>query len=198
MSNPFIEPDHKSIPRDLDECRLIDRTSRELWKISSLVETWGVIILIAILILGTIFTVGAVVLMSDLVEGSGFATFICSAAIWGISGFIVYVFYHLISLAVRALAAIVQNTTISANVSLYEANKKTKIAAPSKPSFIHNTNDTPSPSAEKEGIADAEIVEKAPVSPSNPHDGEIICPGCGTKQRADRTVCWNCNQKFIK
>ena len=117
MSNPFIEPDHKSIPRDLDECRLIDRTSRELWKISSLVETWGVIILIAILILGTIFTVGAVVLMSDLVEGSGFATFICSAAIWGISGFIVYVFYHLISLAVRALAAIVQNTTISVHLS---------------------------------------------------------------------------------
>ena len=27
-------------------------------------------------------------------------------------------------------------------------------------------------------------------------DGEIICPACGTKQRGDRKVCWNCGVHF--
>ena len=27
-------------------------------------------------------------------------------------------------------------------------------------------------------------------------DGSIICPKCGLKQRDNRTVCWNCGQKF--
>ena len=36
-----------------------------------------------------------------------------------------------------------------------------------------------------------------PLLPISCNDGEIICPTCNTKQRADRKVCWSCGQTFL-
>ena len=37
--------------------------------------------------------------------------------------------------------------------------------------------------------------ENASVS-AEIRNGEKICPKCGTAQKADRTVCWYCGQRF--
>ena len=37
---------------------------------------------------------------------------------------------------------------------------------------------------------------ETPITPEIIDDDNILCPVCGTKQRAQRKLCWSCGQKF--
>ena len=199
MSNPFKAKDRLNVPRDLEDCCFTDDTARELWRIAELVESWGAFLLIAILVLGTVVSISTTSFMSRIAEGSGFTAFLCSAIVWGILAVLVYAGCHLISLTIRALASIVQNTRVSANVALYTTSKSTPVAEhSSQASVVPNLNNTPA--EEKIHIQPvsrtAESPNQAPVSPVVVSPEEIVCPNCGMKQRSNRTCCFNCNQVF--
>ncbi len=73
--------------------------------------------------------------------------------------------------------------------SSYENNTSSEPTKDSTP-VVSNTPDpliSPLPTESNKGTA---------VPPKSAVDGEIICPSCGTKQLANRKLCWNCGQKF--
>ena len=199
MSNPFKTKDRMYIPRDLEDCCVTDDAASELWRIAELVESWGAFLLIAILVLGTVVSIGITSFMSKIAEGSGFTAFLCSAIVWGVLAVLVYAGCHLISLTIRAFASIVQNTRVSANVALYTTANSTRTAErASTTPVVPNFYDTPT---EKNihiqpASHPAESPNQTPVSPVIVSPEEIVCPNCGTKQRSNRKCCFNCNQLF--
>ena len=55
------------------------------------------------------------------------------------------------------------------------------------------------PSSEQPGINHTTTGEKhndEPATEATIENGEKICPKCGTRQRVERSVCWNCGVHF--
>lgn len=190
MINPYTDKERMSIPRDLNDCCSADSTSRELWRIAEKVESWGVFLLIGIIILGLIISVGTATTANEMFDGSAFSAFMYSAIIWIIIAIIEFIGYHLIALFIRAVASIVQNTRVSANVALYTTYKSERINP------VINTPPTP-PAKKAKTDEETVITPEPPIPPISYTDEEIICPSCGKKQRTGRKVCWSCNQPFV-
>ena len=208
----FGRKDQMPIPHKLDECCEADNTTKELLRIANLVETWGGFILVGILILGVVFSIITGYIVSDIsYDVSPFAGFVPSFVIWLIAAVIEFVTYHLLALAIRALASLVQSTRVTANVALYNAYVKehphsndTKQETATKTQSAPNTasrsirEDMQEPPiktepAPKKGVNSA---ENEPVKPIVCAADRITCPVCHMEQNANRKVCWNCNQTF--
>ena len=110
----------RKIPKTLGECLEIDPLSKNLWDWAENLEKFGAIILLLIIIAGIVFT-GLAVVEADY-NGESLLWRGCSTLFtWVFYAIIEYCVYHALSLLMSALATIVQNTTISANVAAYKA-----------------------------------------------------------------------------
>ena len=56
------------------------------------------------------------------------------------------------------------------------------------------TENTPSPKSNVEAGANKDLAAVIPLN--SDREGSIICPACGTVQRADRRMCWHCSIPF--
>lgn len=119
---------NSDIPMSLEECLEHDSYAKQILEWSNIVEKYGKILLVILIVAGVIisinegFRLGYFLNLSSDKEFS-IELFCISLISWGLGAFIEYCTYHVISLSLGGLARIVQNTKVSAAVSLYEANK---------------------------------------------------------------------------
>lgn len=117
----------KFIPNSLKACYQEDPVSSNLWTWSERLTLCGRIILIVLIVIGFISTIidGIVAYdMSYSTGGSVFIAIITSLVSWTLYAVIEYFTYHVLSLLIAALASIVENTRISADVALYSKAKE--------------------------------------------------------------------------
>lgn len=92
------------------------------------------------------------------------------------------------------------NKTISEFIKKTEANdnrgEKKQSSQPSKPNYKAEPEQESAP--QEETIERPRLGKGDPVVPKPAGDDKIICPVCGTKQRANRMLCMNCAVPFIK
>lgn len=132
----IVTKEEKSkIPNSLSECIEKDKYAEELLEWSKRIKKFGKVLFIILIILGIISSIVGcrVEVPYEAYYGEiGYkleanpSLFISSIVIWSLYVFIEYCTYHVISLLLGSLSTIVQNTKISALVSLYEANKEEK------------------------------------------------------------------------
>ena len=112
-----------SIPKSLEECYEEDSISKELWQWSEWLKSWGLKVLGLLIVIGIISTIGDAVQMADIDEDLVIYTVISSIISWGLYAFIEFCAYNVLALLIAALASIVQNSKIAANVALYSTSK---------------------------------------------------------------------------
>ena len=190
MTSLFATKDRMPIPKNLNECRMTDGVSRELWILAELVEKWGKVILTLTILSGLIVSIllasvissfsGNFMDNSDLI---GVLVFVVSLVYHAILAFIEYLAYHLISLSVCANASIVQNTRITANMALYNAadenandSEQKAQTKPSAPIF----SDKPTNSYNR-------VNEQSSVP-----EGMWRCPHCRTHNKIEYGQCKKC------
>ena len=111
------------IPKSLKECYEEDSVSVNLWHWSDWLKSWGGKVLGVLIVVGIIFTIAEAIQVADIDKDLVVFTVINSIIIWGLYAFLEYCAYNVLSLLVAALASIVQNSKISANIALYSAAK---------------------------------------------------------------------------
>lgn len=174
MESMFSGKGEKQIPKTLSECIKSDSTATDLYRWSERLESLGYILFIILILVGIISTISNTSAMVDLEEDMAFTTFFTSAITWTLYAFIEYCAYHVLSLLLRALASITQNTIISANVALLNANADSNAAggqpiiAEQKETKI-NTSST---------IRNYGNYECGKCGASGPYEGN--CPNCGS------------------
>lgn len=110
----------RKVPDTLEKCLEVDPLSQNLWDWAENLEKFGAIILLLIIIAGIVFT-GLAVVEADYYGESSLWVGCSTIFTWVFYAIIEYCVYHALSLLMSALATIVQNTTISANVAAYKA-----------------------------------------------------------------------------
>lgn len=193
MNNMFSGKNKKRIPKSLFECIKEDAVVTHLHTWAERLESWGHFLFIMLIIIGIISTIVVTVLMVDLYEEMAFVTCIASVITWAFYAFIEYCAYHVLALLISALASITQNTMISADVSLYQASKERDDARQQPEESASKAPVTPAPPVPQSPVQSPEQIGVLPIKGT---DGKIICPICNTQQSANRSVCWNCEQKF--
>lgn len=134
MSEIFSENTEKKIPKSIDDCTKPDKTSRDLWLWCERLEKWGKILFWIIIISGIILSITSAIQISKVTKGIyytytdtetsfSFVIFITSLLDTALYALIEYCTYHVIALLIGALASIVQNSKITANVALYAATR---------------------------------------------------------------------------
>jgi len=124
------------IPQSLKECYLEDGLSGKLKSWSERLEHGGEIIFRILIIVGIISTIVDGIEakhMEDITGGSVWVTIISSLIIWSLYAAIEYFVYRALSLLIAALASIVENTRITANVALYSKAKEERLAVKTTP-----------------------------------------------------------------
>ena len=106
---------------------------------------------------------------------------------WVIYAVLIGAVINCVALLLEALGAIVHQTGITANVSLFTAAQQASSTI-IEPQIMPN-------SAESEKQADS-AAERVVVKVSD--GGMITCPACSTKQRSNRSVCFRCGVRFEK
>lgn len=140
MANMFSGNNEKAIPQNLSECTKTNLTVVNLHDWSERLERWGKILFWILVGVGAIVSIAKAIethefrseYSYELAELERLGTpvpttaevFFTNALTWALYAFIEYCAYHVLALLISALASITQNTMISANVALYEANKK--------------------------------------------------------------------------
>lgn len=119
------------IPKTLEECIELDSTAIHLWEWSERLITWGTVIFVFIFIIGLIMAASG---SAQEVETGyyytytktefNFGLFLGVFITWVLYALIEFCCYNALSLLLSALAKIVQNTKMSAAVSLYHAGNQ--------------------------------------------------------------------------
>ena len=192
MENMFSNKNSKRIPKSLNECVVSNATVDNLHLWAERLENWGNILLVILIIIGIVTTVSETLQMYELNEELTLVTCITSLLSWGLYAFLTYCATHAIALLISALANITQNTLVSANVALYEAAKNSNEYT----EITNSTISSPSPATTPIPTVSKSSPTENTLIPTSTDDGEVVCPICGTKQHANRKVCWSCGQKF--
>ncbi len=133
MANMFSGKSKKQVPKTLDECVQPDRVSTNLWVWAERIEKIGVIVFVFLIVFGIINTISTGITTYREVDAIGIGdeaavatvlavfTSLFSTALYA---FIEFCAYHAIALLIGALASIVQNTNVSANLALYSIKGK--------------------------------------------------------------------------
>ncbi len=134
MANMFSGHTNKEIPKNMDDCIKPDSVSTNLWVWCERLEKWGKILFWILLIGGLILSISSSIVEKEVIIREAtywsdaetevrttfdFELFIPLLLDTALYAFLEYCAYHIIALLVGALASIVQNTKISANVALY-------------------------------------------------------------------------------
>ena len=151
MANMFSGNTTKTVPKTLNECIQIDAVSENLWIWSERLERWGRILFYVLIIVGIIATCVTASETQELLDEvyndvspfelaqagieipSVSDVVIDSLWKWGLYAFLEYCAYHVLALLIGALASITQNTIISANIAVFQANASAPAAATSQP-----------------------------------------------------------------
>lgn len=134
MSNMFSGKAEKTIPKNLKECYEADKTTHNLLVWSKRLDYLGQFLFVLIIVAGIILAITSSIAVNTTVVGPAddtitetsfdFVIFITSLITTAIYAFIEYCVYHVLALLISSLAAIVQNTKITANIALYNAAKE--------------------------------------------------------------------------
>ncbi len=163
----------KTVPTSLKECYEVDEVSKKLSQWADWLKIWGKRILIIMLVFGVFSTIEDAIAMADIEEEMVVFTIITSLASWALYAFIEYCTYNAVSLLVLALATIVQNTKITACVSLYNASKEEPVVAEEEPKTT----------------AEVKVVKE--VTKETAHSWR--CSNCGTMRT--QSPCPNCGNE---
>lgn len=180
MANMFPDKGEKQIPKNLSDCTRSDATIDNLHLWAYRLEDWGKAFFYVLIVVGILSTIISTVQMIDVNEDAIFTTFLSSLINWALYAFIEYCAFHVLALLISALASITHNTSISANVALYEAAKNAPAneKAPSAPSAPkHNNADVISKMATKTQSTGAMWECKYCLS-YNKHEANF-CKECG-------------------
>lgn len=136
MANMFWNSSEKTIPKNLDECTQNSAVSNNLWSWAARIETWGKVLFWILVVVGLISSIADSIAFNEVTKHSyysGYYTdekttlawdvFFTEILEWALYAFIEYCTYHVLALLIGALASLVQNTKISADVALFCASK---------------------------------------------------------------------------
>ena len=169
------------IPNTLEECTYTGATVSNLNHYAQQLEMWGKRLLIILIVVGIIFTIVETVGLIDVNEELIIPTLISSLLSRSIYAVIEFFAYHVLAMLIRALAAITANTTITANVALWEASKKESSVVEVVPEHQQATQ-----------TADKPVKRTTPVINA---DNSWICPNCGQGNLNTRSSCWRCDHQ---
>lgn len=136
MANMFSNHTKKKIPQNISDCVKPSSVSTNLWIWCERIERLGKILFWGLIIFGVVFAIISSVTTEEVMRGGAyyswtetdttfnFGLFITSLLQFSVYAFIEYCSYHVLALLVGALASIVQNTDISANIALLNATTK--------------------------------------------------------------------------
>lgn len=165
------------IPKTLEDCYKEDSVAKELKSWSERVESFGSTALAGLVVIGVIVSVVGS-FQPDRhgdVEFS-FSAFLASALIWGIYVGIEYIAYKVLGLILVAYAKMVQNSSVSARVALYQVSKKDGVAE-EKEVKVEKVNKTPTH-----------------VPTSNVQGKQWECRSCGAKNSTTTIYCKECGE----
>ena len=124
MANMFSGNEKREIPTGLSQCTQASPVASNLWLWAKRLETLGKVLFWIIILIGVIETGVLISAANDAKAESGelFDVLFSQIVKYSLSAFIEYCSYHVLALLVGSLASIVQNSKISADVALLEAN----------------------------------------------------------------------------
>lgn len=194
MANMFSDNVEKKVPKNLKECYATDNTSQNLWLWCERLEGWGKFLFWFIIVSGLIMAIASSITVREVTKGLyytytdtetafNFAAFITTLVSTAIYAFVEYCVYHVLALLISSLATIVQNTRITANVTIYNAAKEEGI--------LNEEPEKTTPSAPKQntGYSLSELANK-----KTDGNDSWICKECGTKNDVGNLYCKDCGK----
>jgi len=197
--------ENMNIPRSLGECMAKNPVSEALCAWAEGLKRWGKILLCVLVLIGIVEAVVSGMQMYDIDEEMAFGAALSTLESYIWYAIIEFFTYKAIALLLTALANIVQNTTVTAKVALYNAAKQTANSAAPLAKAQEAAGEQKTVQAEKDNPVSAQAAaenseqkEEMPVQAPEvqiTEDGNWICPGCKRKNLAARSDCWACGAK---
>lgn len=186
-------------PKKPEDCLKENDTAQKLYSISASIEKGGMILSVIVAILGIITVITNAIAAGAIDEDTVFGVVITTLFSWAIYTAVVFAATKIFAALIEGLAAIVQNTKATADAALLTAVGGNMPTAQEKNAVPEQPKSAP---AAPEAPAKAEEAPKGTspegyVIPEVLANGRIKCPSCGREQNANRTVCYDCSQKFI-
>lgn len=175
----------KRIPRNLKECCQTNEVSERLFRWSQKIEILGGIfcfILCLVGIIATIWQTYIAVEVTRIDEELIFITVVSSLCKWGLYAIVEYVVYTAVYMLIDALASIVHNTTVSAQVAVYSASKNY-----GETDEAPNTVQKTAKSKEQSGYSLSELAREKDDSQEF-----WYCTECGSKNYGKNQFCKDC------
>lgn len=159
----FSNKNSKPIPQTLNDCTKPESVVTTLYDWAVRLKTWGRYLFVALILIGIASTIIQIIPLIDGNEEMILPTLFSSIVIWTLSASIEYFVYHILSILITALASITYNTSVCANVALFE-------------------NRDSAPPAED---------YQQPFRPVAPHSAtrKWVCPQCGEVLPTDIIRC---------
>lgn len=160
-----------TVPTTFKECYQEDSVSRGLWSWCETIEKLGNILFYLIIVCGLITSfMGSntkrIDYYGDVESEFNFVLFLTSMIVWVIYAVLAHVAKDLSVLMISSLATMVQNTTVTAKVALYNASKNGEVED-----------------------------NKTSVARNNTYTGkEWVCKKCGAKNPEYQMTCKDCGE----
>ena len=138
MPNMFANNDEKQIPKNFNDCLKSSGTVSNLHSWAENLERLGKIFCVIVIVLGLIASYSSATVTQEVTHGTYYQytetetkfdnnIFISGIIDTIVQAYLAYCVHHAVALIISALALITQNTTITANIKLYEQIKSGEI-----------------------------------------------------------------------
>lgn len=215
----FERESKKRIPKALNECTETPNTVKQLHMWADLLERWGQIVFYILIVAGFVTTIVDVITLIDYEEELIFSTVVSDAISWTLYTLIEFFTYNALVLLINALALIVHNTSIAANVALYESSKNSSTSSEPAQSKSGGSVHASYKSGTKNewkctcgkvnpsyistctcgiGRINVQLTATKSETPSTSirnEDGSWKCGKCGKTNLNTRNTCWACNSQ---
>lgn len=153
------------IPQNLKQCKQRDSVSSGLLEWANSVISIGQAIMAIVLIFGIFSIIEALPLLEEIFEGEleYFVAFLTPVITCILSAVGVYFVYQVTALLLRALASIVYNSHVSANVALYSANGGVSAAPVAQPAAQPTAQLAAQPAPQQ--VSRTVTTQQVPVAP---------------------------------
>lgn len=179
----------RRIPRNLNECCQTNEVSEKLFSWSQKIEILGGIFCFVLCLVGIIATIWQTYIAVEVTridEDLIFITVVSSLCKWGLYAIVEYVVYTAVYMLIDALASIVHNTTVSAQVAVYSASRNYG-ETNEESNTVKNAAEKTAKTKEKTGYSLSELAKEKDESQ------EIwYCTECGSKNYGKNQFCKDC------
>lgn len=153
------------IPQNLDQCKQRDNVSSGLLEWANTVISIGQAIMAIVLIFGIFSIIEVLPLLEEIFEGEleYFVAFLTPVISCILSAVGVFFVYQATALLLRALASIVYNSHVSANVALYSANGGVSAAPVAQPAAQPVVQPVAQPAPQQ--VSRTVTTQQVPVAP---------------------------------